>query len=82
MSTPKLVTNPPQGSGGPVTAPQTGASVVCICGHTRAHHTRRDGVYAGLMADYRRVWRCAWTGCGCPEFVAANADSDRDGGAS
>ena len=43
----------------------------CACGHVAQHHTRRDSVYAGLMADYRVVWRCAWNGCGCPEYVPA-----------
>lgn len=43
----------------------------CTCGHVAQHHTRRDSVYAGLMADYRVVWRCAWNGCGCPEYVPA-----------
>lgn len=51
----------------------------CVCGHAAKHHSRRDSVYAGLMADYRVVWRCAWRGCGCPEFVKTvtpkNADS-------
>lgn len=47
------------------------ASATCVCGHAAAHHTRRDSVYAGLMADYRVVWRCGWKGCGCPEFVKA-----------
>lgn len=41
------------------------------CGHIAKHHTRRDSVWNGLMAPYRVVWRCAWDGCGCPEFVKA-----------
>jgi hypothetical protein len=48
----------------------------CVCGHIAKHHTRRDSVYAGLMADYRVVWRCAWKGCGCPEYVTAPAQPD------
>lgn len=46
-------------------------SGACVCGHAPQHHNRRDSVYAGLMADYRVVWRCAWRGCGCPEYVKA-----------
>lgn len=43
------------------------------CGHVAKHHNKRRSVYAGLMADYRVVWGCGWTGCGCPEFVKTPA---------
>lgn len=44
----------------------------CVgCGHIAKHHNKRRSVYAGLMADYRVIFACGWTGCGCPEFVKA-----------
>lgn len=47
------------------------ATTACVCGHAREHHDRRESVYAGLMADYKVVWRCGWKGCGCPRFLEA-----------
>lgn len=55
------------------------ASTACVCGHAPEHHTRRDSEYAGLMADYRVVWRCGWTGCGCPDYVQAARSESGDG---
>ena len=48
----------------------------CVCGHSPRHHDRRKSVYAGLMADYRVVWACGWTGCGCPNYVRVTEGAD------
>lgn len=51
-------------------------SVACVCGHVAKHHNKRRSVYAGLMADYRVVFGCGWNGCGCPEYVRAEATAN------
>jgi hypothetical protein len=50
----------------------------CVCGHAPAHHDRRKSVYAGLMADYKVIWACGWTGCGCPRFVTSPSQPSGD----
>ena len=43
----------------------------CVCGHVAAHHDRRRSIPQGIMADYKTVWACGWTGCGCRRYVEA-----------
>jgi hypothetical protein len=65
----------PTGGGGQPRADATAAPPrACVCGHVAAHHDKRKSIPQGLMADYKVIWGCGWTGCGCPRYVKQGAD--------
>lgn len=47
-----------------------------MCGHVPAHHDKRKSIPQGLMADYKVIFGCGWTGCGCPRYVEAPVEND------
>lgn len=48
-------------------APKPSSPPVCVCGHVPRHH------HVARYTDHVARAHCAWSGCGCPEFIAPAA---------